>query len=270
MPKLVDQRGVQVGWQQYLEARKNAPNGQATLTLRDELIMRYASLVGYVAGRLAVTLPSSIDKKDLEQVGAIGLIKSVEAYVPQPDVDFEAYALGKIRGHILDHLRNEDFLPRSARKTVKEIERTLSGLIQTLGRNPTEVEAAQACGMTLAEYKSNAEMLSYKLVSLDTLLTGTSGERRGSLADMLSSDTAIGPEQHALENALSGELAAAVGKLPEREREILSFYYHNELTQAEIAKIMNVSESRVSQLHTQAMTLMRAHLHAARSRLVSV
>ncbi len=264
MRQLVDQDGIQQCWERYHQARAAAATGNHTFMLRDELVIRYVALIGYVVGRMAVNFPPAIDRRDLEQVGAIGLMKAIERYEPRPGVDFEAYALSRIHGAVTDYLREEDFLPRSVRRKAKAMEKSISALVGTLGRSPSQEEAAEACGVTVDQYRSDCELIGYHLVSLDSILVGSDGQARSALINTLVAEGETTPEQHAIEQALTNELAGAFTKLPERERTVLGLYYQDGLVQAEIARVLDVSESRVSQIHSSAIALLRGHLQHTR------
>lgn len=268
MARLVDQTGIESLWTRYWDSRDRIEVASLHTTLRDELVLRYAPLVSYVVGRLSVKLPTMLDKADLVQWGSMGLIDAVARYVRQPQADFEAYALSRIRGSILDQLRGLDFLPRTARSKAKEIDKTIAHLMQKLGRDPSEAEAAQACGLNEDEYVATCDRLAYAMSSLDALTAG-SGDGEVSIIDALTNPNDITPERQAVVTDLETRLAGTISQLPNRSQQVLALYYQDDLTQSEIAAVLKVSESRVSQLHTQALTLLRGRLETQRVALMA-
>lgn len=246
-------------WSEY-HATKRGAEGPAAERLRDELVITYAPLVSYVVGRLSVRIPSVIERADLVQWGSIGLISAVERFVPGT-ARFEGYALTRIRGAVIDGMRAIDFLPRSARGRAREIEGCVGALTQRLQRAPTDAEAAEACGMDVDDYRTLCDHLAQSMGSLDALLAGADEDRRTALVETLTdADEGGSPERIALRRALEGEVARAIARLPEREQQLLGLYYSESLTQAEIARVLGVTEGRVSQLHTRAMLLLRGAL----------
>lgn len=228
---------------------------------RHQIIERYAYLVKITAGRVVTSLPPTLDREDLVSAGIMGLIKAVDQFDPSRQVKFETYAIALIRGAILELLRSEDWVPRSVRDRVKQLERTYSALESRLGRPPTEEEISQQLGISLEEYY---QLLSdagrTNLLSLDDLMLGSqdSGEKLH-LMDVIA-DTTADPTVELEQREMHRLLAAATERLPERERLVISLYYYDGLTFREIGKVLSVSESRVYQLHTQAVLRLRNHL----------
>lgn len=228
---------------------------------RNQIIERYAYLVKITAGRVVTSLPPTLDREDLVSAGIMGLIKAVDQFDPSRQVKFETYAIALIRGAILELLRSEDWVPRSVRDRVKHLERTYSALESRLGRPPTEEEITEALGITLEEY----HQLLYdagrtNLISLDDLILGTqdAGEKLH-VADVLSDATAD-PIAEVEQREMHRLLAEAIDRLPDRERLVIALYYYEGLTFREIGRVLSVSESRVYQLHTQAVLRLRNHL----------
>jgi RNA polymerase sigma factor FliA len=232
-------------------------------TAREELILRYAYLVRFVAGRLSIYLPPAISTEDLLGHGTVGLIEAVDRFDPGLGVKFETFATRRIWGAMIDALRGMSELPRSTTRQVRALETAISDLQRTLGRSPSTEETAKHLGIDAAAVSNLALAASFSMVSLDAV-SGFGEDDGSSLLDVLVSegdDPAV--------NAETGEqatlLAREIARLPERERLVLSLYYHEELTLREIGRTLGVSESRVSQLHSMALARLRAGLASRRS-----
>ncbi|GAB4333137.1 MAG: RNA polymerase sigma factor WhiG [Dehalococcoidia bacterium] len=226
---------------------------------RDRLIEQYAPLVKYVVGRLAIGLPAILDYEDILSYGTIGLIEALDRFDPGKGVKFETYAISRIRGAIIDALRSLDRLPRSVRQKAKRLEQATNELTVALGREPTDEELAAAVGMSMDQYHRALVDASWVTVSLDGLLErDDSGE--GSSTEMPASPDAEDFTQRMEQRQLIEALADSVRALPERELLIVSLYYKDEMTMKEIAQILDISESRVCQLHGRALGRLRARL----------
>lgn len=227
---------------------------------RDALIDQYAYLVKITAGRVVSSLPPSLDRDDLVSAGVVGLIKAVDQFDTGRQVKFETYAIALIRGAILEMLREEDWVPRSVRDRVKQLDRTIFQLESTLGRPPSEHEIARAMNMTSEDYgKLLLEAGRTTLRSLDEILIGSEGNDKITIGEVVRDDTAS-PSLEAETREMRRLLALSIDKLPERERLVIALYYYEGLTFKEIGKILTISESRVYQLHTQAVLRMRGYL----------
>jgi RNA polymerase sigma factor for flagellar operon FliA len=224
---------------------------------RVELINHYAYLVKITAGRLVTSLPNGLDREDLVGAGVIGLVKSVDQFDPTRDVKFETYAIALIRGAILEMLRDEDWVPRSIREKLKALDRTMMALETRLGRPATDVEVAETMGISRQEVSElMVRMGRTNVYSLDDILGTGDGDDHIHFVDLIVDDAAnTGGEVEGRE--IRRILAAGVDRLPERERLVVALYYYEGLTFKEIGKVLNVSESRVYQLHTQAMNRLR-------------
>jgi len=227
---------------------------------RDIAVERYTPLVKYVVGRLAVGLPAILDYEDLLSYGTIGLIEALDRYDASKGVKFETYAVTRVRGSIIDALRALDRLPRSVRQKARRIEQLQASLTLELGREPTEREMAAAMEMTPSQYNRALVDASWITVSLDGLMDhdgqAEGGHTREVPATGEHEDFASNLEKQQLLDALT----SAVNLLPERELLLVSLYYKEGLTMREVARALDISESRVCQIHSRALTRLRAHL----------
>lgn len=227
--------------------------------LRDELITQYAPLVRFVVGRLGIPPTSLLEAEDLVGYGMIGLINAIDRFDPSRGIRFEAFATARIRGAVIDQLRALNWLPRSAVARVRQIETTLATLEQRLGRPPIEEEAAAELNVSLDRYRHMLIEAGTVVLSLDAPLNSVmQDEGVASLADLLEDQAVPSPPDQAEQREMVALLSTAIDQLPERERLLLSLYYQEELTMKEISKVMEVSESRVCQLHMQAVIRLRA------------
>ncbi|MBL8087123.1 MAG: FliA/WhiG family RNA polymerase sigma factor [Chthonomonas sp.] len=224
---------------------------------RVELINHYSYLVKITAGRLVTSIPGGLDREDLVGAGVIGLIKSVDQFDPTRDVKFETYAIALVRGAILEMLRDEDWVPRSIREKLKALDRAQMALESKNGRPATERELAENLGISDVEVSELLVRLGRTNVySLDDVLSTGDGDDNINFVDMIvdqGASTAAETEGREVRRIMS----AGIDRLPERERLVVALYYFEGLTFKEIGKVLGVSESRVYQLHTQAMTRMR-------------
>jgi RNA polymerase sigma factor FliA len=236
--------------------------------LRDRLIVTYAPLVKYVAGRLGSGLPAHVDDEDLVSYGLLGLIGAIERYEPDRDVKFETYAIARIRGAIIDELRALDWVPRSVRSRARDIERAIAELEAKLGRVPSDEEIANKLGLTEEELdESLSEIARSSIAALDELWTisGTTGDQVA-LIDTIEDPEAPDPQGSLSQTELREAIADAIARLPEREKLVVTLYYYEELTLREIGEVLGVTESRVSQLHTKAILRLKARLAGAGAR----
>lgn len=228
--------------------------------LRDQLIMDYAPLIRFVAQRVAARLPSNVDIDDLISAGVIGLMDAIEKYDPGRDNKFKTYAEFRIRGAILDELRSQDWVPRSVRDKAKKIEKTYSELEQKLGRAVTDQEISDALGIPLEEYyEIMAKVKAVTLLSIDEL-SGPHQHDKKSLLECLENVGSKNPFTQLKSKGVRELLVKNIEELPEKQKLVLSLYYYEELNLKEIGRILEVTESRVSQLHTQAVERLRARL----------
>ncbi|MEU6642298.1 FliA/WhiG family RNA polymerase sigma factor [Saccharomonospora sp. NPDC046836] len=227
--------------------------------VRDRLVLHYAPLVKYVAGRVGTGLPTHVDVADLIQSGIFGLVDAIEKFEPARGLRFETYAMQRIRGAILDDLRSQDWVPRVVRSRAREVERALDRLGARLHRTPTDAELASELGITIEELRElYGQLRLTSVVALEDLVTA--GRDSGSLVDSLADDDAVDPAAVLVDRDNRRQLAEAIAQLTERDRIVVSLYYFERLTLAEIGKVLGVTESRVSQLHTRAVLRLRAKL----------
>jgi len=229
--------------------------------LRDRLILTYAPLVKYVAGRLGSGLPAHIDDGDLVSYGLLGLISAIDRYEPSREIKFETYAIARIRGAIIDELRALDWVPRSVRSRARQIERAIGELEAKLGRAPSDEEIAARVGITVDELEDSLTDISRSSIGALDELWSVSGEGdQVSLLDTLEDQDSIRPAEALDEAEVRETLADAISRLPEREKIVVTLYYFEELTLREIGEVLGVTESRVSQLHTKAVLRLKSRL----------
>jgi RNA polymerase sigma factor for flagellar operon FliA len=248
-------------WRTYRRSRDRA--------LRDRLILTYAPLVKYVAGRLGSGLPAHVDEGDLVSYGLLGLIAAIERYDPDRDVKFETYAISRIKGSILDELRAMDWVPRSVRSRAREIERAMTELESKLGRAPNDEEIAAKVGITTDELEGSLTDISRSsIAALDELWT-VSGSGGDSIALIDTIEDTQGPEPQSAfaQTEMREAIADAISRLPEREKLVITLYYYEDLTLREIGEVLGVTESRVSQLHTKAILRLKARLGGSMTRV---
>jgi RNA polymerase sigma factor for flagellar operon FliA len=235
-----------------------APEG--TNVSRDDLLQEYAPLVRRVAYKIAARLPHSVEVDDLISTGVLGLMDAIKKFDPIRSNNFRSYAEIRIRGAILDELRNLDWVPRSVRQRANEIEETYIRLERETGRSATEDEVAMELGLSLADFHALVDRVKpLTVVSFEDLNAGGPGEQRDVLACIRDEGQ---PDPHAqlLLEQLRGGLEGALDSLPEKQRLVLSLYYFEDLNLKEIGRILGVTESRICQLHSMAVIELRAGL----------
>ena len=236
--------------------------------LRDRLILTYAPLVKYVAGRLGSGLPAHVDEGDLVSYGLLGLIGAIERYDPDRDIKFETYAIARIKGAIIDELRALDWVPRSVRSRAREIERAIAELEAKLGTTPSDEQIADKIGITVDELEDSLTDISRSsIAALDELWSVSGDGDQISLMDTIEDTSGPRPAEAFDETETREALAEAIARLPEREKLVVTLYYYEELTLREIGEVLGVTESRVSQLHTKAILRLKARLAGATARV---
>jgi RNA polymerase sigma factor for flagellar operon FliA len=228
---------------------------------RDALVMAHVHLVRSMASRLGRRLPSHVEVSELVSVGVLGLIDAATRYQPSLGVPFDAFARRRIHGAMLDALRGLDRVPRSVRRQQRDLEGAITNLRHLLGREPEAAEIAAALGLSVPEYDRRLEDLRTADVAMVRASGPAGGDETGDTWLDLAVDGDPGPYAQLERRELRAELARALAALPERERQILALSYGEELTLAEIGRVIGVGESRVSQLRTQAIVRLRSLLH---------
>lgn len=239
---------------------KKKPKNQIDPKEREKIIMEYAPLIKYIAQKIAARLPANIELDDLMSSGVIGLMDAIEKYDPTRDNKFKTYAEFRIRGAILDELRAQDWVPRSIREKAKMLERAYLKIEQELGRPATEEEVSKALNLSMEEYHSLLnDIRSVSILSIDELNSFSKGDKK-LLVGLVENQKSTNPYSEVNSVALKNQVTKAIKELPEKQRLVLSLYYYEELNLKEIGKVLGVTESRVSQLHTQAVLRLRAKL----------
>jgi len=239
-------------WREYKE--------HATPDARERLILHYSPLVKFVAGRVAAGLPQNIEQGDLVSYGIFGLIDAIDKFDLDRGFKFETYAISRIKGAIIDELRSIDWVPRSVRAKARSIERAYSKLENELRRSPEDKEVAAELGVTQEELDQTLSQISFTgLVALDELLGGANGEGSSTVGDTVA-DRANDPVEAFEVDEMKHLLADMIMRMGDRERLVLTLYYYEGLTLAEIGQVLGVTESRVCQIHTKAILQLRSRL----------
>ncbi|RQD67780.1 MAG: FliA/WhiG family RNA polymerase sigma factor [Tindallia sp. MSAO_Bac2] len=235
-------------WQQYQKSKNSE--------IKNQLIETYIELVKIVAGRLYATYGKHLEFDDLVSYGIFGLIDAIEKFDPNKNVKFETYAQIRIRGAIIDQIRNLDWIPRSIRQKAKLIDDAISKLENMSGSEPvTDSRIAEETGMNVQELQSVLQQTSaYHVVSLEEKMLDTAEESK-----IVDNKDEL-PEEKLVNEEMREVLVKSIKNLPEREKQVITLYYYEELTYKEIGAVMGVSESRVSQLHSKAVSRIRLQL----------
>lgn len=234
-------------WEKYWKTREK--------NIKDQLIVEYIDLVKIIAGRLYTNYGKTVEFDDLTSYGVFGLIDAIEKFDPLKNVKFETYAYIRIRGAIIDQLRNLDWIPRSVRQKHKRLEDVYKNIENELGRSATDEEVAEKMGVTMNVFNEIlSEIHSFTIVSLEEKISNNSN------FSLIDDDISNEPQNFFEQEELKRNLIDTIQSLPERERKIISLYYYSELTYKEISAILGVSESRISQLHTKAIMKLKGKL----------
>ena len=252
--RLSDEEIVKV-WEEYLNDRSNKK-------LRDILIVQYIYLTRYVVGRVKVALPPTFTFEDISSYGIEGLIDAVEKYSPRTNARFETYALVRIRGNIIDKIRSQDFLPRSVRRKIKDVKEAQEQLKKQFGRPATNTEVAELLGLEPDKVD--------QILADDTTITSIydkkgTGDDSLEVIDTIKDSSHKTPHEECEDKNIKLQLEGALKRLPERERMIMVLYYHENMTFKEIGETVNISESRVCQIHAQAIMKLKNLLSENRS-----
>ncbi len=230
---------------------------------RDQLLLEYLPLVRRVAIRLIATLPRSVHLDDLISAGVVGLLSSLDSFDPQLGNKFETFAVNRIRGAMVDSLREMDWVPRSVRQKARQLERTIEELSQKLGHPPADSEIAEAMRLSVDDYRrllreTNATIL----VSLDDSFPTEQGDA-AMLADLTADTGSLTSQERMEERELRDIIVQRLKELPAQEKLVLALYYYEELTFREIGEVLNLTESRVSQIHSQAVSDLRSSVRTS-------
>ncbi len=242
-------------WREY--------RGTKDAKLKNEIVLAHLSLVKYLAGRLAVKLPAFVGQEDLESYGIFGLLEAVEKFNPDLGVTFKAYAYSRIRGAMIDEIRKLNWIPRTLWQKIQFLNTTRERMQKELGEQVPSTTLAEAMGITVAElYKLEGQINLLSLSSLDETVSVADGERVR-WGDMIHDPESPDPLDLIEKEESRRLLVEAIEELPDKDRTVLALYYQEELTLKEIGKVLDVSESRVCQLHTRALNRLRSKLEQA-------
>jgi len=245
-------REIAALWERYRDSRP--------VDVRERLILHYSPLVKYVAGRVAVGMPASVDHADLVSYGIFGLLDAIEKFDTGKGVKFETYAITRIRGAIIDELRSVDWVPRSVRSKARRLEAAMHKLESLLHRSPTEEELAAELEITVAELQATLQKVSLTSVAaLDEAFDVGEGDRV-SLVDTLQDLSSPQPEESYEDVEIKQLLRQAITRLTEREQTVLGLYYFEGMTLAQVGDVLGVTESRICQIHTKAVLSLRSKL----------
>ncbi len=229
--------------------------------LHDEIVKKYLYLVKYVAGRVAIGLPPNVEFNDLVSYGILGLFDAINKYDVSQGNKFETYAVSRVRGSIMDELRKLDWAPRLLRKKAREIEKKCKELEEKNGRMATDDEVARSLKISTDELSSiYSDLNSTTFLSLDEVWQNDDGNKPISRLQTIEDSLITNQFTYVHQSEVRDLLAAAIGELPEKEKLVVVLYYYENLTLREIGEILDVSESRVCQIHTKVITRLRSHL----------
>jgi len=241
-------------WQNYQQ--------QDCQDARQQLVEKYARIVKYVAGRMAIGLPHYVEFNDLTSAGLLGLIQAIDNFDYKRGIKFETYAIPRIRGAILDELRSQDWFPRSLRRKAKQLEETYSSLEARLGRPANDQEVADALSIDVRDLDGIlGEVAVASIMSLDADASSDDSEQSTNLGEYLADPKAEDMEQTIAAQEMRDLIAQRMAELPEKEQLVLVLYYYEELTLKEIGEILDVTESRVCQIHTKAIMRLKGKIN---------
>ncbi|MDR2740305.1 MAG: RNA polymerase sigma factor WhiG [Treponema sp.] len=248
-------------WQEYRQKRDPK--------IREMFIKQYAPLVKYVAGKVAVGMPHNVEFDDLVGFGVFGLLDAIDKFDPDKNVKFKTYAVTRIRGAIFDELRTIDWVPRSVRQKTRELEEAIGSLEAQLGRTATDQEIANSLGLDEKEFiKTMMKISGTTMLSLNDVWFSGDENDKVSIGDSIESPASLNPDVIVEKDDIRRVIVEAIEELPDKEKKILVLYYYEDLTLKEIGEVLEVTESRVSQLHTKAILRLRAKLTNIRKGIV--
>jgi RNA polymerase sigma factor for flagellar operon FliA len=264
-------------WGAPLETKTTAPNAQVLwkryhqqhvdTEVENELVQKYMPLVSSVMGRLAMTLPEHVSQDDLYSAGLVGLLQALRNFDPACNTSFETYARVRVRGSMLDELRRMDWVPRTIHEKARRVKGVLLELEQKLGHSPTEAQMAKAMKLTLVEYQELLdEVRPAAFVCLDAVSTSDEGDG-GALYEIIADSAGDNPMECVSTNELKKVIAARLKDLPDMQRKVLALYYIEDMHLREIAEVFGLTESRICQIHAQAIIGLRAFVQRFESGL---
>ncbi|MFP4561780.1 MAG: RNA polymerase sigma factor WhiG [Spirochaetia bacterium] len=251
--KLLEEKTEEELWKEY----KKTKDPQ----IRDAFVKQYAPLVKYVAGKVAIGMPHNVEFDDLVGFGVFGLFDAIEKFDPDKHVKFKTYAVTRIRGAIFDELRSIDWVPRSVRQKAREIEDTIHRLEASLGRSVSDEEIAKELNMNMDEFqKAMLKVSGTSMLSLNDVWYNNDENDKISIVDSIESPSSMNPDTIVEKEEIKRVIVEAINELPDKEKKVLVLYYYEDLTLKEIGQVLEVTESRISQLHTKAIMRLRAKL----------
>ncbi len=237
--------------------------------IRDYFVKQYAPLVKYVAGKVAIGMPHNVEFDDLVGFGIFGLFDAIEKFDPNKHVKFKTYAVTRIRGAIFDELRSIDWVPRSVRQKTRELEETVRVLESNLGRSATDKEIADAMGISLEEFQQLTLKISgTSILSLNDVWYSGEDNDKICIAESIEAPSNLNPDTIVEKEEIKRVIVEAINELPEKEKKVLILYYYEDLTLKEIGQVLEVTESRISQLHTKAIMRLRTKLTSLKRGIV--
>ncbi len=252
--ELTQEQIEQAKWVDYIKTRDDS--------IREYFAIKYAPLVKYVAGKIAVGMPQNIEFDDLVSYGVFGLLDAINKYDPQRGIKFKTYAVTRIRGAIFDELRSIDWIPRTIRQKSRQLEQVISDLEIRNGRPAEDQEIAEAMNISIPDlHKLITQISGTHIISLnDVWFLGSDDDEMPIIETVESPDT-LNPDFVVERDEIKGVIVQAIEKLPEKEKQVIVLYYYEDLTLREIGEVLEVTESRVSQLHTKAIMRLRNRLN---------
>ena len=251
--KLLEDMSEEELWTLYRETKNPK--------IRDLFVKQYAPLVKYVAGKIAMAMPHNVEFDDLVGFGVFGLFDAISKFDPDKHVKFKTYAVTRIRGAIFDELRSIDWVPRSIRQKTREVEEVVHRLEASLGRAASDKEISRELGISVAEFqKLMLKISSTSILSLNDVWYSGDDNDKVSIVESIESPQSMNPDTIIEKEEIKRVIIGAINELPEKEKKVLVLYYYEDLTLKEIGKVLEVTESRVSQLHTKAIMRLRAKL----------
>ncbi len=231
--------------------------------VKEQIVLKHVNLVKYVAGRMMFTLPPSVDSDDLESAGIMGLIDAIDRFDPKYGVKFESYAIPRIKGAMLDELRKLDWIPRSIRSKTRDLEKVIREIENIKGGPATDEEIASKMNISMNDYFDLLrEVSAVSLMSLDNIIYDEEGGK-GELHEVIEDKSEPEPDDAINKDELKDIIMKSIDDLPETERLVIALYYYEELTLKEIGQVLQLSESRISQIHTKTILSLRGKLHEA-------